>query len=127
MILFERLPRLGVLRRTLAVCMILAETSGNGVPKVTKVVLQEPAGTGASYVAAPGPPAVGLNCNPPTATSSIAMIAMSFTGFAACWRLRKEPTIAEPVKTGWLAGNGLAADSSRCGDWPGLTQKLTYA
>ena len=99
MILFKRLRRLGVLRRTVAVCMTLAEMSGNGVPKVTKGAVQEVAGTGAYYVAARGPPATVPNCNPPIATSSIGMIAMSFTGSAVCWRPGKEPTIAEPVKT----------------------------
>ena len=28
---------------------------------------------------------------------------MSFTDFAVCWRLRKNPTIAEPVKSGCRA------------------------
>ena len=41
--------------------------------------------------------------NLPIATLLIGMIAMSFTDFAVCWGLRKKPTIAEPVKTGWRA------------------------
>src|SRR5205085_4677471 len=103
MILFGKPPRLGVLRRTPAVCMILAGTSGNGVPKVTKATVQEAAATGGYYVAAPGPRVIVLNCNPPIATSLIGMMAMSFTDFAVCWRLRKNPTIAEPVKSGCRA------------------------
>ena len=119
MILFERLRRSGVSSQPRVGCMTLAGMSGNGARKATKAVARVLAEIGAFYAAVHGPPATAPNYNPPIATSSIAMIAMSFTDSAACSR-RKLTTLRNRVEATnevhrWISWN-LRSGVDCCGD-----------
>src|SRR5438046_9648238 len=93
--------------------------AGNGPRKATKALARVLAEIAALYAAVHAPPATAPNYNPPIATSSIAMIAMSFTDSAACSR-RKLTTLHNRVEATneahrWISWN-LRSGVDCCGD-----------
>src|SRR5207244_12116315 len=69
--------------RSRQVCTISAETFGNGASTLTKEAAAQPVVIGECCAVAPGRRAIVWKCNPLIATSSIAMIATSFTDLVA--------------------------------------------